>query len=284
MNSIMNIVASNGYNYLRTALIAVATTLILVGCDYELSPWQTDVYCPGQSVDENLALIKQIEQTKQIGDSFKVALLGDPQQFPEDFDETIKLLNTYAEVDFIILLGDLVETGLKQEFEWTCKAMNHSNKPIIPVIGNHDSLSYGVDIWLQTFGEYDFTFSYLGTKFVAYNDNQYEFEDVPDLDWLEQASAISDDETRLHTIGMSHIEPWGRAPDLSQFLAKNGFDQMLHAHKHKFAYYQREEVGLPHFITADTQDVKFAIMTVTPDTITIEQCDPVCLPAEIEIR
>ena len=83
---------------------------------------------------------------------------------------------------------------------------------------------------------------------------------------------------------MSHIEPWGNAPDLSAFLKDNGYTHMLHAHRHKFDYFQEQDVGLPHFVTADTQDVKFAVMTVSPESITMEQCDPVCLDATIRTQ
>lgn len=265
-------------------ITSACVVFFLASCNYELSPWETDVNCPNRSVTDNLAWLKTVEQEKQLGDTFKVAVIGDPQQFPQDLEETIDALNEMDDIDFILLLGDLVETGVKQEFEWTCKALSHTNKPIMPVVGNHDALSYGKDIWLATFGEFNYSFSYLGTKFIAYNDNQYEFKDVPDRDYLAQQAALDDGEIRNHTIGMSHIAPWGRDPDLSEYLESVGFEHMLHAHTHKFSYYQKSGVNLPHFITASTQDVKFAIMTVTPQALNIEECDPVCLPANLTTR
>lgn len=259
-------------------------TLFLSACQFDLSPWETDVDCPNMTIDENLEWLAQIEQTKQIGDEFKVAVIGDPQQFPGDLEATIKHLNQMDDVDFILLLGDVVETGIEKEYEWACKALNKTQKPIISVVGNHDSLSYGKEIWLKVFGEFDFTFHYLGTKFIAYNDNKYEFENVPDRDWLRQQAQLDEQEVRYHTIGMSHIEPWASDPDLSGFLKESGYTHMLHAHRHRFDFWQEAGIELPHYVTADIQDIKFGLMTVTKESISMQDCDPNCLPASLDYR
>ena len=264
--------------------ICILLAMIISGCEFDLSPWETDVDCPNLSVEENLAWLKTIEAQHSASDTYKVAVIGDPQQFPGDLEDTIKTINAMDDVHFILLLGDVVETGIEKEYEWACTALNQTEKPIISVIGNHDALSYGKQIWLKVFGEFDFSFHYLGSKYIGYNDNQYEFHDAPDKDWLAAQGALAENETRLHTIGMSHIEPWGNAPGLSAFLKDNGYTHMLHAHRHKFDYFQEQDVGLPHFVTADTQDVKFAVMTVSPESITMEQCDPVCLDATIRTQ
>lgn len=259
----------------------IAITIILVSissCRFDISPWETDVSCDTLHLETNLNWLAQIEQASLDNTTFSVAVIGDPQQYPGDLELTVKKINDIDKVDFILLLGDLAETGVEKEYEWTCKAASHSTKPILPVIGNHDGLAYGPVIWLETIGPYDYTFTYKNTKFIAYNDNKYEFEDVPDKEWLVDAATIASDEIRFHTIGMSHIEPWDNEPTLTDELKAYGFDHMLHAHNHKFAYWQKESVKLPHFITADTRDIKFGIMTVTPDDISIEQCDPECTP------
>ena len=273
----------NDFHKIRWFLLSLLISL-LSACQYDLSPWETDVDCPNMSIEENLDWLKQIEQTRTPDHNYKVAVIGDPQQYPGDLQTTIETINELDQVEFVLLLGDLVETGVKKEFEWACKALSKTEKPVISVVGNHDALSYGQDIWLSVFGEFDYSFKYLGTKFIAYNDNQYEFENVPDRDWLAAQAKLELGESRFHTIGMSHIQPWDNEPDLSAFLKANGFDHMLHAHAHKFQYWQLADVGLPHFVTSETRDVRFGLMSVSPDAIKMEICDPECLPAEPEIR
>lgn len=269
---------------LRTVLIISTALILLTACQYALSPWEKDLDCPQLWVPDNIARIQAIEESSGIKDHFKVAVLGDPQMYPESLQDTVEILDDNDEIDFIFLLGDLVEIGIKQEYEWICKALSHTSKPIISVIGNHDSLSYGKEIWLENIGPYDFSFTYQNTKFIAYNDNKYEFENVPDRSWLANEAAVADGETRHHTIGASHIAPWDTDLQLSEFLMGEGFDHMIHAHQHRFDYWQLLEVGLPHYIVADVRDVNFGIITIYPNSnipITIENCTPDCLPAAI---
>ncbi|MBU2916705.1 metallophosphoesterase [Psychrosphaera sp. F3M07] len=263
---------------IKNIMLATITSLLISSCRFDISPWENDVNCDTLNLEANLEWLNLIEKRYKDKTDFSVAVIGDPQQYPGDLELTIKKINKINKVDFVLLLGDLTETGVEKEYEWTCKAVSHTSKPILSVIGNHDALAYGRVIWLDTIGPFDYSFTYKNTKFIAYNDNKYEFENVPDKEWIANEALISSDETRLHTIGMSHIEPWDVEPTLTDELKLMGFDQMLHAHNHKFAYWQKSSVELPHFITADTRDVKFGIMNITPDSISIEQCDPECVP------
>lgn len=272
------------YQSAKQIILITVISLMVSACRFDTSPWETDVSCDILNLETNLQWLADIEQQSPDNSTFKAAVIGDPQQFPGDMQRTIEKINQMNDVDFILLLGDLAETGVAQEFEWTCKAASGSDKPIFAVIGNHDGLAYGPVIWLDTIGPYDYAFTYKNTKFIAYNDNKYEFENVPDMPWLEQQAKVAENETRNHTIGMSHIEPWDNEPTLTDQLSAFGFDHMLHAHNHKFAYWQKAGVELPHFITADTQDVKFGIITVTPEQISIQQCSPNCSPAELQVR
>lgn len=256
--------------------------ILLTSCKYAVSPWETNLDCPQIWVPTNIERIKQLEQSQGAKDHFKVAVLGDPQMWPGDLQTTLEILNRRDDIDFIFLLGDLVEIGIKQEYEWICKALSHSNMPIVSVIGNHDSLSYGKEIWKENIGPYDFSFEYQGTKFIAYNDNKYEFSNVPNRDWL--ATEAQGFATRNHTIGASHIAPWDNDLDLSDYLKSVGFDHMIHAHLHRFDYWQLTNVGLPHYVVADIKEVNFAIMTVYPDSIEIENCTPDCSPAQMRTR
>ena len=269
---------------LKTSFITGLAILLLTACQYALSPWEKDLNCPQLWVPDNIDRIQALEAESGLKDHFKVAVLGDPQMYPESLQDTVELLNSRDDVDFIFLLGDLVEIGIKQEYEWVCKALSHTSKPIVSVIGNHDSLSYGKEIWLENIGPYDFSFTYQQTKFIAYNDNKYEFENVPDRTWLAEQAALEANEIRHHTIGASHIAPWDTDLQLSEFLFAEGFDHMIHAHKHSFDYWQLLEVGLPHYVVADVRDVNFGIMTIYPNAsipVAIENCTPDCAPAVV---
>ena len=264
--------------------IALFLPAVLAACQYEISPWQTDAHCPGVSVEENLARLRALEA--EVGDVnfYQVAIVSDPQQYPGSFEDAIDRINQLDNVHLTLLVGDLAQTGIKAEFEWVCKVMAKSKAPIFPVIGNHDGLSFGEEIWLDIFGPLDYSFTYQNTKFIAYNDNKYEFENVPDRGWLAEEAAVATGETRVHTIGFSHIAPWKDDTGFSEFLQDSGFDLMIHGHEHNFDFWHLFDVDLDHYIAPETRYQEFGLLSVYPDSLVLQNCDPECAPASPRAR
>ena len=264
----------------KTLLLLISTAL--AGCHFELSPWETDPNCSERvSVEYNIERLRQFEQ--QVGErsEYQVALVSDPQAYPKSFDRIIQHINGMDNVDFILLTGDLADGGLKKEFEWVCKIMDKSQKPIFAVIGNHDSIAFGKKIWAKVFGPTDYSFTYQNSKFIGYNDNQYEFADVPNRNWLAEQTA--EDNNRDYTFVFSHIPPWDKA--FSQELKDMGVDLALHGHTHNYSYWQYEDIKLPHFVTANTKKYEFGVLTVNPAGLTLEHCvDYRCETAQLENR
>jgi Icc protein len=257
-------------NYILVLLLA-----LLTGCQYEISPWSTDVDCPTSvSVAYNLERLRAQEIAEGLRSDYKVALLSDPQFYPGAFEDVIKRVNRMDDVAFILLSGDLAETGIKAEFEWTCKGMAESNKPIFAVVGNHDALAFGKEIWLQNFGPFDYSFSYQNSKFVAYNDNKFEFENLPDRTFLQQEAEGFADRTAAggYTFAVSHIPPWEEDIQLSADLESYGYDLTIHGHEHNFDYWQVSGVPLAHYITSFTKEKEYGILTVNSSGLTLENC------------
>ena len=212
-----------------------------------------------------------------------MAIISDPQQYPGTFEDLIKHVNTLPEVDFILLTGDLADTGVKAEYEWVCKVMEKAKQPIFAVIGNHDALAFGKEIWAKVFGPEDYSFTYQNSKFIAYNDNKYEFENVPDRDWL--ALETQGDEMRDYTIVFSHIPPWDFELTLSQELKDMGVDLGVHGHEHSFDYWQLTNVQLPHYVVTSTKKKGFGLLTINPANYTLENCTTDgCVVAQVRNR
>lgn len=252
----------NSMNFFKAA-ISIALSFVLVACQYEVSPWSTDVDCPSSvSIDYNIKRLQALEAEEGPRSDYKVALLSDPQMYPGAFENVVKRINARDDISFILLTGDLAETGIKAEFEWTCKVMAKSNKPIFAVIGNHDALSFGTDIWLDVIGPENYSFTYQNSKFIAYNDNKYEFANVPDRVWLADEAGVAAGEVRAHTFAFSHIPPWPEDLALSHELKDLGFDLTLHGHEHDFDFWQLFDVQLPHYVSSFTKFEEYGILTV----------------------
>ncbi|MFY0640918.1 MAG: metallophosphoesterase [Bermanella sp.] len=245
--------------------------LVLSGCDYEVSPWSTDADCSDRvSIAANIKRLQEYEQLVGARDTYQVAVISDPQQYPGTFEDIVKHVNTLPEVDFILLTGDLADTGIKAEYEWVCKVMEKAKQPILAVIGNHDALAFGKEIWAKVFGPEDYSFTYQNSKFIAYNDNKYEYENVPDRNWL--VLEAEGDELRDFTIVFSHIPPWDEDLTLSQELKDMGVDLGVHGHEHSFDYWQLTNVQLPHYVVSHTKKKEFGIISITPAGYTVENC------------
>lgn len=268
---------------IRDLILLVTLLSFLVGCQYEVTPWQTDVNCSdGLRTQANIEKLQRLEDEVGFKDEFQVAIVSDPQQYPGNFEEIIKHVNGLEPVDFIIVSGDLTETGIKAEFEWTCKAMEKTDKPIFAIVGNHDAISFGKEIWLETFGPYDFSFDYQGVRFIAVNDNRYEFGNVPDRDWLAQQAA--GDESRRYTILASHNPPW-EGTDISSYLDSLGIDLGLHGHEHRFDFWQFSDVLLEHHVTSTAKEEEFGLLTVNSAGLTVENCNlNECQVAQVRTR
>lgn len=257
--------------YVRLLSTITLMAFLLSACDYEISPWATDPDCSNKvSIEYNLERLAELEAQVGERDTYQVALLSDPQSYPGAFEKVIDHVNTLPEVDFILLTGDLADTGIKAEFEWVCEAMEKAKQPILAVIGNHDALAFGTDIWHKYFGPEDYSFTYQNSKFIAYNDNKYEFANVPDRDWLAEQTQGHD--ARDLTVVFSHIPPWDTDLALSQELKDMGVDLGVHGHVHKFDYWQLTDVQLPHYATTFTKDESFGLLSINPAGFTLENC------------
>jgi 3',5'-cyclic AMP phosphodiesterase CpdA len=56
-------------------------------------------------------------------------------------EEVIENINSWSDVDMIVLLGDIcAEFGTVEEYTYANKFLDQLNKPLYPVVGNHDYL------------------------------------------------------------------------------------------------------------------------------------------------
>jgi len=270
--------------WFRISALVSAVVFFLTGCDYEISPWSTDPDCSNKvSIEYNLNRLAEFEAQVGARDTYQVAIVSDPQSYPGAFETVIEHVNTLDNVDFILLTGDLADTGIKAEFEWVCKVMEKAKQPILAVIGNHDALAFGKDIWSKYFGPEDYSFTYQNSKFIAYNDNKYEFANVPDRAWL--AEETQGHESRDYTIVTSHIAPWDTDLELSQELKDMGVDLGLHGHVHRFDFWQLAAVQLPHYEATFTKEESFGLLSINPSGLTLENCSlKRCVVAQVRNR
>jgi len=214
---------------LKVFFIAV---LFMVSCE-------SIEYSPIQKFDKNSAQninAKNLERLLAVppDDTVRFVLSGDSQRAYNELVPFVKAVNNIPGLDFIILNGDISDFGLLIEFERVHKILIGLNAPYISIIGNHDLLANGEDIYKRFYGtELDFSFTYGGTKFICHNTNSREYNfngTVPNLNWLKKELEPSAGVNSY--IAVAHVPPTSNDFDQRMF---NDYGRFLTENKNLLA-------------------------------------------------
>ncbi len=146
--------------------------------------------------------------SKKPGDTLLIVFTGDHQRFYEETEAFVNKVNSRPPGDFVIISGDISDFGMPAEFRWMQNIYSNLNAPYLTVIGNHDHLGNGKQVYLEMFGPLDYSLTYGKYHFVFSNTNgrEYSFDGtVPDIGFLRKQIVEVDDS--LIKILVSHVMP-----------------------------------------------------------------------------
>lgn len=132
--------------------------------------------------------IQSIEASTAGKQSISFALISDTQRWYDETEDAVNAINGRNDIDFVIHCGDLSDFGMKMEFEEQRDRLNRLNVPYVCLLGNHDCLATGKEVFNTIFGNENFSFTAGDTHFICLNTNALEFdysEAVPNLLFLE---------------------------------------------------------------------------------------------------
>lgn len=226
------------FRHAAVCTIAAVSLGLMAGCSgvFEFSPNQV---FDGDSPEalNSKALSKLASQAP--GDTVTLAVAGDTQRFYDNIEGFVDRVNALESVDLVFVNGDISDFGLLREYEWVTDELANLRPPYVAVIGNHDLVANGEQVYKRMFGPLNFTFIYGDIKFIVHNTNSREYSrgNVPDLDWL--SDALADDEAEYY-VTVSHVPPFDgdfnedlEAPYASLLAERVGFVASLHGHIHR---------------------------------------------------
>jgi 3',5'-cyclic-AMP phosphodiesterase len=216
---------------------------------------------------------------------FKLAALGDTHANYDDLKSTVKLINARDDIELVLIVGDMTDQGLLQEFEWSYEVYRELDVPFLTVIGNHDALGKGDDIYREMYGPYDYSFRYGDMKFVMFNTNTLEFgRGVPRRDWV--TAEVEDRGTAAGVLLVGHGDP--TRPDdyadgdsaafYADLVQRPGVSGFVHGHQAAFELLEWQ--GVP-VLQCGTYEATFfhTIITIDAGTLSFERCRfDVCEP------
>ncbi len=233
--------------------------------DYSI--WEVDVPTQSQSAME--ANLNRVRELPVAEGPLTIALIGDIHVRTRDLLAAVEEINREPRIQFVVLLGDLTNSGLKSEFEAVHEVLTQLRVPYLSVAGNHDLLSNGALVYERMFGPLKSRHQLFGRGFVFWNNSKWESE--ADIDWLA---------TNLAAAGPGNILFAHTPPDTSVFtkaelanwkraMVSSGTAASIHAHLHMFDYWYQNNTL---FVIADyIANRPFTLLEIWPDRVILEE-------------
>lgn len=182
--------------------------LALAGCDLiEYHPYDTRFDGP---TGINAANVARIEEACRGRSRIRFAVVSDTQRWYDETRDCVGSINARADIDFVVHCGDLSDFGLTKEFVWMRDELQRLRPPYVCLLGNHDCLGTGPDVFRKMYGNPDFSFTAGTVHFVCLNTNAFEYDysvAVPDFAFLKSdLAAVPAGTTR--TVAAMHAAPY----------------------------------------------------------------------------
>lgn len=257
---------------MKTSLIYLyIIAFVSAGCTdlIEYSPYSADV----KDTHINNQSIESLKHLKATQDTVKIAVISDTHSFYKDLEDAISNINQRNDLDFVVCGGDITDFGLEWEFKQYMRFIKRLNFPIFTVIGNHDYLSNGYEIYTQMFGPTNISFNYHQYKFILFDNIVWENNNrIPDFTWLRGQVTSGG---APYTILISHIPSDSDemkeyySPEFGNIIENSNILLCINGHNH---HYELHEVsGKPRITNGSVSFRMYNIISLYDETYSIEQ-------------
>jgi Icc protein len=243
------------------------------GCDDNFQYSPNEISLKENEKNLNVLNISRIQSS----DTLRFLFISDLHHSYEELGDFVNHANSLQDISFVAIGGDLTNFGLQEEYRQSHGWLKLLKMPSVAVIGNHDLLGNGEEVFKQMYGKLNFSFTVNGTKLIFVNSNsrEYDFKGVPDLGWLK--SELADSANYNEAIVIGHCPPFDADfdPELqSQYagmLASHNIKTTLYGHSHSFKITQPYNDGVSYVISDDMSDRSYVLVKVFNNFISTEQ-------------
>lgn len=255
----------------RWRYLLVCFILLITSCDvFDIHPYSGDIK---GSKNINQRNIKTIEELYADKDSIKYAFISDSQRWYDELEDAVEYINNSDEIDFVIHGGDIADFGLTKEFILQRDILEKLNKPYVVIIGNHDCLANGEEIFQLVFGDLNFSFIAGKTKFIGLNTNALESNyanPIPNFSFLN-AELQKDKESYNQTVIAMHARPGteqfnNNVANVFQYSIQQFKKPLfsMHGHEHNYAKRDLFEDNHYYYGVPNIGKRQFLVFSITP--------------------
>lgn len=137
----------------------------------------------------NAQNIERIEAATAGKKAIRFVLISDTQRWYDETKAAVKSINARDDIDFVLHCGDLTDFGVTREFEVQRDILEGLRIPYVALLGNHDCLGTGADVYRYIFGNPDFSFNAGDVHFLCINSNAFEYDysvDIPNFSFIRE--------------------------------------------------------------------------------------------------
>lgn len=265
-------------NYMWKTIIVLAIGICFWACShpFEYHPYELNLQKKYKHINErNIQRLKAQDRNR---DTVRFIMMGDTQRWYDETEDFVKEVNERNDIDFVIHGGDISDFGLKKEFCWIHDIMSRLKVPYVAIIGNHDNLGSGEEVYQVMYGALNFSFIYSGIKFLCLNTNALEYDysiPVPDFVFIEEQ--IADTAYYHSSVVAMHVPP--ESVLFNNNVAKPFQDYIkrltnlrfcLHAHAHHLMETDFFLDGILYYGSDAMVHRNYLLFTVTPNSYTYE--------------
>lgn len=180
---------------------------LLCSCSaLDYHPYDSLISGETELTDKNIDKIEVLTNGKKI---IKFAMISDTQGWYDETIDAIKAINGRNDIDFVIHGGDQSDFGVTKEFIWMRDIFQKLKVPYVCLIGNHDCVGSGADVYKKIYGNDNFAFTAGQTRFICLNTNAMEYDyshPVPDFDFIWN-ELNSFPKTASKSVFVMHVKP-----------------------------------------------------------------------------
>ncbi len=261
-------------------LFILCINCFLVACDDVFSYHPYDVDFGGNDFI-NTKNIESIERNCNGKEAIRFAVISDTHGWFTETKTIVDDINRREEIDFVVHCGDLTDCATMKEYKWTRDILDRLRMPYLALIGNHDMLGTGEEIFREMFGDVDMSFIVGRVKFICLNTNATEYNymaSVPNFDFLAQ-EASTDNDLFDRTIVFMHSPPFSdqfnnNVANIFLYYCKLTLPNLqfcINGHEHRTTVtYRYDNDEIPYYEVGCAKDLQYLIFTITPDGYSYE--------------